>query len=1189
MKEQSESGMSGPKVFLSYNRADRDWAEWMAAVLENAGYQSIIQAWHFRPGENFVLRMHEAARDSDFTIAVLSDNYLKADFTQPEWAAAFARDAGGKQRKLVPVRVSNCQPDGLLAQIIYLDLVGLDEVAAAKTLVGGLKSSGKPDGPVAFPGKQMPTPSCAPFPPSLGKLINVPELPPHFLPRTEDLETLKQHVLDAARKPVGVTGLPAAKTGVHGMGGIGKTVLAAALARDLEVRQEFPDGVIWVTLGLTPHITSLQRQIAQALGATPPLLENEQQGRSYLSGLLAERTVLIIFDDVWRDEHLTPFNVLGPPSQMLITTRDARIIHRFNAAEHRVDKLSEEQAFHLLSEWSKLDIFENHRLVGFDLVRECDCLPLAIAMIGARVRGSAEELYRQLNRLQKSSLNLIEQHYPEYQYPHLLRAIEVSVEMLVQDSIPELRERYLDFTAFPEDTSVPPAVLRTMWRARDATEDRTTDALERLVDLALLRREENGWFSLHDLQRDYLQNVTQNSVGQAHARLVDAYSVIAPNGRHTVKADGYYYEHLLWHLRQGGRTTELRALLFDLNWLTARLKATDLPGLVGDYALCPEDEEVRLVQQALSLSADAIGDDTGQLPGQLVGRLASFSNPCIRRLVDAARNWRSNAWLLPLNPNLNPPGSGLLRTLRGHTNRVTALAISADGRRAISGSADTTVRIWDLDSGRMLRTLRGHTAEISFLILTADGRRAISTSEDQTLRVWDLESGREVRLVPIGEGTSNIKAVVTDAYGRIAVVLSTPNQDRLDVWNLESGQKLHSLQPHGKYVTSVEISADGRWARSFASLKVREELLYNISEGCNYSEEFFTDAPAEEAVRLWDLKTGQTLPNVPEVVTVKKSQSETPDGRRGLSAEDSIIRLWDLECSRTAPTFKGSAEVISTVAFNRVGRRVITASLNGTICLWDSNTKREPKTIHLNGVRAFALSADCRRIIVGCGGRNNSDVGELSVWLLPRWSCIKSFIAGGGIKAVAISGNATIAVSTANGGRRRCWDLKRGAEIPEVEGGFYSMAAVALDDSSGWGLSGTLIIPKPHSEIPLAPGGGSGRGRAIALSADGGRAIFASDDRTLEVWNLATGVKLGDLAGHSQKITAVAFAPDARLAISGSCDATVKVWNLERGCCAYSFTGDSKILCCAIAPDGRLFAAGEESGRLHFLRLEGVD
>ena len=157
-----------PKVFISYNRADRDWAEWIAGAIESAGYEPIIQAWHFRPGQNFVLRMQEAMADSDLTIAVLSEDYLKAEFTQSEWAAAFARDPTGKNRKLIPVRVAKCRLSPILSEIIYIDLVGLAEQDAERVLLDGLKSSGKPAQPPPFPGKRAePSISTAPFPPVL--------------------------------------------------------------------------------------------------------------------------------------------------------------------------------------------------------------------------------------------------------------------------------------------------------------------------------------------------------------------------------------------------------------------------------------------------------------------------------------------------------------------------------------------------------------------------------------------------------------------------------------------------------------------------------------------------------------------------------------------------------------------------------------------------------------------------------------------------------------------------------------------------------------------------------------------------------------------------------------------------------------------------------------------------------------
>jgi len=125
--------------FISYNKADKEWAEWIAWQLEEAKYTTVLQAWDFRPGSNFVLEMQKAASEAKCTIAVLSQSYIDAEFTQPEWAAAFAQDPKGEDRKLVLVRVRECEPKGLLAPIVYIDLVDLPETAAKDALLAGVK------------------------------------------------------------------------------------------------------------------------------------------------------------------------------------------------------------------------------------------------------------------------------------------------------------------------------------------------------------------------------------------------------------------------------------------------------------------------------------------------------------------------------------------------------------------------------------------------------------------------------------------------------------------------------------------------------------------------------------------------------------------------------------------------------------------------------------------------------------------------------------------------------------------------------------------------------------------------------------------------------------------------------------------------------------------------------------------
>jgi len=144
--------------FISYTKVDQPWAEWIAWKLEEAGYTTAIQAWDFKPGANFVLEMQNAATMANRTIAVLSPKYLESSFTQPEWAAAIAQDPTGRKQKLMPVRIAPCELTGLLASIVYIDLVGLPEEDARAALLGALSTRKKPSSSPAFPGVTAPQP-----------------------------------------------------------------------------------------------------------------------------------------------------------------------------------------------------------------------------------------------------------------------------------------------------------------------------------------------------------------------------------------------------------------------------------------------------------------------------------------------------------------------------------------------------------------------------------------------------------------------------------------------------------------------------------------------------------------------------------------------------------------------------------------------------------------------------------------------------------------------------------------------------------------------------------------------------------------------------------------------------------------------------------------------------------------------
>ncbi len=176
--------------FISYTGADRQWAEWIALELEEAGYHTIIQAWDFRPGSNFLAEMDNAAKVADRTIAVLSPKYFESNYTFIEWAAALRSDPKGKQRKLLPIRVQHCDVEGLLGPVVSINLVGLDEQAARERLLEGIRRErNKPDS-VPFPTSSVSKEILQEhrvFPGTLRSIWNVPYLRNDYFTGREEI------------------------------------------------------------------------------------------------------------------------------------------------------------------------------------------------------------------------------------------------------------------------------------------------------------------------------------------------------------------------------------------------------------------------------------------------------------------------------------------------------------------------------------------------------------------------------------------------------------------------------------------------------------------------------------------------------------------------------------------------------------------------------------------------------------------------------------------------------------------------------------------------------------------------------------------------------------------------------------------------------------------------------------------
>ena len=385
-------------------------------------------------------------------------------------------------------------------------------------------------------------------PPPLGKLIAVPSLPAHYLTRAERLQALRDALRADLDRPV-VIGGAATRVGVHGMGGIGKSVLAAALARDRRVREAFPDGIVWAGLGQSPDLLALMQRVHRELGGDGAIT-SEHEGKQRLKELLADKAVLLVLDDAWRRSDVDAFDVLGPRCRALVTTRDAGLLTALGGTHHVVELLTDEEARRLLATAAGVtdgDLPQE----ATALIAECGRLPLAVALCGALVRRQMP-WKSVLDQLEQARIDRIaDRHAVEPQHQSIWQAIHVSVEALE----PPERERFLELAVFPTDETIPELGIAVLWEHTgqlggwSTAEILTTLAERSLIQMTLSTAESSGGgrrFSLHDLVYAYVTRAIPDAK-QLHATLLAAYARKCPAGWASGPNDGYFYQSVLRH------------------------------------------------------------------------------------------------------------------------------------------------------------------------------------------------------------------------------------------------------------------------------------------------------------------------------------------------------------------------------------------------------------------------------------------------------------------------------------------------------------------------------------------------------------------------------------------------------------------------------------------------------------------
>jgi hypothetical protein len=383
--------------------------------------------------------------------------------------------------------------------------------------------------------------------------------------------------------------------------------------------------------------------------------------------------------------------------------------------------------------------------------------------------------------------------------------------------------------------------------------------------------------------------------------------------------------------------------------------------------LCPEvpPEVGSMIRRLMAKDAE----DRFQTPAELAEELlpwcgADESSPPDRRRQKppSSVDIRLDSFIQPIKrrsaEKQKPYQATLIRQLEGHSDWVWTVALSRDGRRALSGSKDATVRLWDVETGAQLAFMEGHEAEVVSVAFSLDGRRALSGSIDKTVRLWDLESGREVR--SFRGHTDNVVSVAFAGDG--SQTLSASRDGTIRICDLESGGEVRRIVSQMKIV-GLAFSSDGLTALGT----------------CIRSPTRLLPVP-KNTVRLWALESGRELRRFEGHTDLIWSVAISPDGRRALSgSEDNTVRLWELDGGREIHRLTGHTGWAWTVAFSPDGRRALSGSDDKTLRLWDLEKGIELSRLegHKDWVSCVVFSPDGRTALSG------SNDQTLRLWRLP--------------------------------------------------------------------------------------------------------------------------------------------------------------------------------------------------------------
>lgn len=494
-------------------------------------------------------------------------------------------------------------------------------------------------------------------------------------------------------------------------------------------------------------------------------------------------------------------------------------------------------------------------------------------------------------------------------------------------------------------------------------------------------------------------------------------------------------------------------------------------------------------------------------------------------------------------------------TFHANLGGVRDLAMSPDGRYLATGGGNSVARLWNTASGQEVRAFYGHTDAIEAVAFDPAGERLVTGSEDGTAMVWNLESG-EAELV-LGLHLDAVQDVAFSPDGRHVATASKDGNAIL--WDASSGQMVRRLSGHIGPVYALAYSLDGK--RLVTGGKDRKVIF-------------------------WDTESGRPGLSLPTHSYEISAIALSPDGNALATAtyRSGVVRIWDAHSGKLLKLLTGHTNAVFDVVYKHNGRRLATASYDGTVKVWDVDSGEVLYALagHDPFVSSVAYSPD-GKVLATANLTSHSTVRLWSTTAEGEWHTHR-----GPVLSVVVHPSSPVLATAGADGIVRLWHRDTGELLRILAGHSETINEVAFSPDGARiataSADETAVVWNAESgEKLLTLDGHSQALQGIAFSPDGQRLATASRDGTAKLWNALTGQEMITFSGHSGPIYHVGFSPDGKMLATASGDSTVKLWNVSDAGLVRTFTGHViSVRDVAFSPDGKLLAtcSNDKSVRL---------